>query len=54
MKLKETIITALAMLIIGALTAYATSKGLDGPSFLICIGLIAGVAGYHEAKSLKP
>ena len=54
MTLKDTLIPALAIIVIGALTALALYKGINGALFISAISIIAGVAGYKIAKLKKP
>lgn len=48
------LIPIIAILVIGALEAYALSKGINGAMLSVSIGLIAGIGGYTaKAKLVK-
>ena len=44
----------IAIIVIGALEAYALSKGLDGVALSASIGIIAGLGGYAIKVKKKP
>ena len=48
---RECIVTAMAIVSIGLLAAYALKLGNDGTVLLSCVTIIAGLAGYQVGKS---
>jgi len=53
MQLKEFLIIALAITVIGTLAGIAIAKGLNGAVYMSSITLIAGIAGYEVGKKKK-
>jgi len=53
MKLKDSLIPALAIVLIATMTTIALFRGIDGAVLMSSITIIAGVAGYKVGKSLK-
>jgi outer membrane lipoprotein SlyB len=50
---KECVISAIAIFIIGALAGYGLFLGHDGTLLLTAIGAVAGLAGYQVGKGQR-